>query len=454
MLPIPINEESFFHLSKTFEQMAEYCNIPHMEREEKMISRERFHKIVKHEKPDRMFYAFGGPRESTFRAWQKQGLWEEQREKWSEFVGEDDIIDVGQMDFGPFPPFEEKIIEEHGNMRTWIDRYGVKRMDAINQPTEGFATRRYLEFPVKTPKDFEEMKKRFNPHTPERFPLLKGESECERENPYLHGVWQDAQHWKDRIELCNSSDKVVGLSWLPGLFWTARDLVGFEGLSVMFYDQPKLIHEIMEYWTWFIMEMVGELLSHIKVDRLIISEDMAYKTASMISPAAMSEFMLPRYQRLYNFFKSKGVDCVAMDTDGHLSQILEVFYPSSIDGTLPMEIAANNDPEIYLRKYPELFIMGGIDKRELRFSREKLRAEVVRRYRVAKKYGGYIPCVDHGVPPDIPLRNFLYLVELIKGFVNGADLDTYEPPCLLEKKLGEIKEMFDPRKAIREAYHD
>ena len=56
-----------------------------------MTSRERFCKIVKHEKPDRMFYAFGGPRESTFAAWQKQGLSEERREKWSEFVGEDGI---------------------------------------------------------------------------------------------------------------------------------------------------------------------------------------------------------------------------------------------------------------------------------------------------------------------------------------------------------------------------
>ena len=32
------------------------------------------------------------------------------------------------------------------------------------------------------------------------------------------------------------------------------------------------------------------------------------------------------------------------------------------------------------------------------------------------------------------------------------DIDTYEPPCLLEKKLGKVEEMFDPLKAINEAY--
>jgi hypothetical protein len=50
------------------------------------------------------------------------------------------------------------------------------------------------------------------------------------------------------------------------------------------------------------------------------------------------------------------------------------------------------------------------------------------------------------------LRNFLYFVELAKGLARGEDLQTYEPPCDLEKQLGPITEMFDPSKAIAEAY--
>ena len=138
-----------------------------------------------------------------------------------------------------------------------------------------------------------------------------------------------------------------------------------------------------------------------------------------------------------------------MDSDGHLGQILEVLYHRGIDGVEPMEIAANNDPEIYLQRYPGLFLIGGIDKRELRFSRERVRTEVVKRYRTVRKYGGYIPTVDHGVPPDIPLRNFLYMVELIKGFADGEDLDTFESPCV--KELGPIEETFDLQKAIEAA---
>jgi uroporphyrinogen decarboxylase len=258
-------------------------------------------------------------------------------------------------------------------------------------------------------------------------------------------------HWRDLVEACNQAEVPVTFS-VPGLYWTARDWCGFEGLSLMFYDLPYLVHEMFEYWTWFLMELLDEPLSHIKADVVIISEDMAFKGRAMISPAHIREFMLPRYRRLYEFFKNKGLDAVVMDSDGYTGQILDVLYPEALDGIEPVEIAAGNDPEKMLLTYPGIFLQGGIDKRRLRFSRAELRAEVAARYRTAWRYGGYIPSVDHGVPPDIPLRNFLYYVELARGFCNREDLDTYEPPCELEKQLGPIEELFDPRSAIAQAY--
>ncbi len=418
---------------------------------ELMTPRERFRRIIRHERPDRMPYAFGGPRASTFKAWRKQGLSEEQQKNWSRFVGSEGGMGIGMFYAGPFPPFEERIIEEKDNKRIWIDNMGVTRIDAIDQPTRGFATRKYIEFPVKNMADFEEMKKRFDPHSPERTQPIAEPSQYVSINPDGYRHYHTGTCWRELVDRCNSSDVPVS-GGTAGLYWTARDWCGFEGLSVMLKDQPRLIHEMMEYWTWFIMELFDEPLRRIKVDRLTISEDMAFKTQAMLSPSDMREFMLPRYKRLYEFFKERGVECVCMDTDGHNGQVLEVFHPGAIDGIAPMEIAADNDPERYLKLYPKLFISGGIDKRELRFTKERARSEVACRYRTARRCGGYIPTVDHGVPPDVPLRNFLYMVELIKGFADGESLETYEPPCELEKQLGEIEEMFDSDRAIRDAY--
>ena len=418
-----------------------------------MTSRERFRKLFRHDKPDRMPYLFGGPRASTFRAWRKQGLSEELERNFWNLIGAEPMMGIGMLYTGPMPPFEEKVLEEKDNKRIWIDGWGVKRMDAIHQPTAGFATRKYLEFPVKTPADFEEMKKRFDPHSPARTRPDPDASKYATLNPDAYRHYQPGTCWRDVVDACNKADVHVRTG-VAGLYWTARDWCGFEGLSFMFKEQPRLVHEMMEYWTWFLLELLDEPLRNIKVDLIVLNEDMAYKGQAMISPRDMREFMLPRYKRLYRFFKERGVDCVCMDSDGFNGQILDVFHPDAIDGIQPLEIAAGNDPEVFLKRYPKLYIEGGIDKRELRFTKGQTRAEVVRRYRTALERGGYVPCVDHGVPPDVPVRNFLYMVELLRGFANGEPLDSYEPPCELEKQLGPIEEMFDPDQAISEAYGD
>jgi len=395
-----------------------------------MTPRERFQAIIAHQRPDRLPYTFGGPRASTFAAWRKQGLSEEQQASWHSFVGEDGAMGIGTLDCGWIPPFEEVTLETDGNKRVWIDSWGVKRLDAIVQPTEGFQTRKYLEFPVKCPADFEAMKQRFDPHDPAR---------------------TGNEDWRKYVERCRESTVPVNVT-VPGPYWRTRDWCGFEGLSMMVYDQPSLVHEMFEFWTWFLMELLDEPLRHIQVDELITNEDMAFKGQAMLSPAKMREFLVPCYRRLHAFLKERGVRAVVMDCDGYNNQILDTMYPECLDGIQPIEIAAGNDPEEILTRYPGIFIHGGIDKRELRFSREQARTEIALRFRTAHEHGGYIPHVDHGVPPDIPLRNFLYYVELAKGFAHGEDLDNYEPPCDLEQQLGPLEELFNPRTAIARAY--
>ena len=418
---------------------------------ETMTPRERYRNFLTRQPVDRLPIMFGGPRASTIAAWRKQGLTEEQAKNFGEFVGADRRgPSPGKFYYGPWPLFEQKVIEEKDGIRTWIDEWGVTRQDAVTQATEGFATRKYIAFPVTCRDDFEAMKHRFDPTTPERTHPHPSDGTRYSLNPDAYRMRGRAVHWSEKVEQCNASDAPVRFS-APGLYWTLRDWCGFEGLSLMFYEQPDLVHDMMDFWTDFLIGLLDEPLSAIRVENMTLKEDMAYKHAPMISPDMMREFMMPRYRKLNAFFKSKGVLCLDMDSDGHNSQIVDTFYPECIDAISPMEIAADNDPERYLKQHDGLIITGGVDKREMRYDKARTRAEVARRYRTAKTFDTYIPAVDHGVPPDIPVRNFLYMVELIHGFARGEDIDTYEPPCDLEKRLGEIEEMFDPIEAIARA---
>jgi len=415
-----------------------------------MTARERFRCIVRHERPDRLPQWYQGPRASTIAAWRLQGLPEEHVAGWREFVGEERAFEsIGKHYQGPLPPFEERVISEVGNLRTWVDAWGITRVDAIRQPTTGFATRRYLEYPVRSLADFERVKERFDPHTPERL-IPRDLGPITTLDPDGR-VESQGSHWRDSVERLNAGPQITAARSY-GPYYMARQWVGFENLCVLLYDNPRLVHEMMEYWTWFVMELLDEPLRAIQVDYMHFGEDMAFKGQAMLSPAHMREFLVPRYRRLYEFCQQRGVTAVIMESDGYCGQIAETMYPGCLDGFSPMEIAAGNDPEQFLQRWPEMLLIGGIDKRELARDRARLRAEVARRYRTAWELGGYIPCVDHAIPPDIPLRSFLYYVEYAQGLCRGQDPECYEPPGELERQLGPIEAMFDHRSAIAAAY--
>ncbi|MGD9494821.1 MAG: hypothetical protein AB7Y46_00795, partial [Armatimonadota bacterium] len=234
-----------------------------------MTQRERFRRIIHHQEVDRIPYIFGGPRASTFAAWRKQGLSEEQQRTWGTLTGADSFAGVGKFFFGPVPMFEQRVIEEKGNLRTWVDGYGCTRVDAIEQPTDGFATRRYLRFAVQNRADWERVKERLDPSSPERTHPIPQPDPPERlgSSAPVHGP--GGIHWRDNVEAANKSQYPVRLT-ITGIYWGIRDFVGMLGLSVMFHDQPDLVHEMFEYWAWYLMQILDEPLRHIKVDELIL----------------------------------------------------------------------------------------------------------------------------------------------------------------------------------------
>jgi len=389
-----------------------------------MTPRERFLQTMLFGTPDRIPYQFGGPRESTFNAWYKQGL--PRGIDWDRFVGHDHWETV-PINLQALPAFETVVLEEDSVHKVWIDEMGAKRIDHKKLPTPGFVTRTYLEFPVKNRSDFDRMTRRFDPNDPGRLP-----PDWDEQKRRFAGV----------------HDFVLGIIF-PSIFWKVRDWVGFHRICEMVYDDPVLLQDMMHFVADFTIEATRRVLTDCQVDYVYFNEDMCYKTASMISPAHVREFMWPCYRKLVRHFRQYGVSVLIMDSDGYIGDMIPLWIDVGINAVGPVEIAANNDPIAYRKRFGKnLAMLGGIDKRELRFDKPRCRAEVLRKVPWLIEQGGYIPGCDHGVPPDIPLRTFLYMCELIKEIACGGCPDAFEPPCELEKQLGPIEEMWHPDMAL------
>ena len=85
---------------------------------------------------------------------------------------------------------------------------------------------------------------------------------------------------------------------------------------------------------------------------------------------------------------------------------------------MPMERAAGMDGERVRELYPQLGLIGGVDKLELAKGKEYIDAEIEKAKRLYKT-GRYIPSCDHSVPPIVSFENYSYYIENLKKALNG-----------------------------------
>ena len=403
-----------------------------------MTQRERYVKTLAFGQPDRIFYWFATPRQSTINAWYRQGLPRMSDitdygcpEEFYALVGMDRRLTL-PIKTDTWPPFKVRVLEENAQGRIWVDEQGITMHDSgADLTTPGFRTRSYLSHPVRNREDWVRTRDgHFEPHTPGRYP-------------------DDWPAWVERLKGRTLPLQVK----IPGLYWKARDWVGFEHLSLLFYDDPRLVHDMMEHLTEFAMSLLERALREVEVDEAWISEDMCFKNHAMISPQMFREFMLPRYKRWVTFLRDLGVPLVVVDSDGYVGELLPLWIEAGGNVAFPLEIAAGNDPVAVRKQYgQEIAFIGGIDKREIR-SKERTYHEVMRRVPWLIEQGGYLPRLDHAVPPDVPLRSYLYMCELIKALAEGRAVPGPDQPLGIEEQLGPIERMWSPQMAPQEPHH-
>jgi len=200
-----------------------------------------------------------------------------------------------------------------------------------------------------------------------------------------------------------------------GFFGVLRFMIGEENLYYWYYDKPDLIRRILDHLCRMWLSIAEELTARIDFDYGRFYEDMAYRGGSLISPRMFRDFLTPYYRRLIDFARSRGVRHFVVDSDGYMEEMIPLFLEAGVTAILPWEVRAGNDLERVRKQYPNLGILGGVDKMAL-MSRESIDRELARVARLIPQ-GGYIPYVDHAVPPGVSWENFEYYRDRLNAIV-------------------------------------
>ena len=362
----------------------------------RMTPRERYLATVLFQSPDRIPFEPSGPREKTLKRWHSEGL--PAGRPWFDSLCEELGVSMPKTQpavqpdvrFRMNPMFEEKVLEHKdghyivqdwmGNITEISDEYDYTYIRSARD----FVTRKWHKFPVTNRAEFEAMKTRYDSADPVRYPA----------------------DFAERVRAMKGRDYVASIGF-AGPFWQMREWCGFEPRCMLFLDDPEFVREMAQFWTQFVSKTMERVLEAGVVDYIQISEDMAYKEKSMISPAMAREFLLPAWSRWVREARQAGVPVVDMDSDGKVDELIPLWIEAGINVCDPIEVAAGND----INRYRETFgrsmaYRQGIDKRCIAKGGKIIEDEMARVEPVLRG-GGYIPGCDHGVPYDISWPNFI-----------------------------------------------
>jgi len=175
----------------------------------------------------------------------------------------------------------------------------------------------------------------------------------------------------------------------------------------MMVEQPDWVDEMAAFWSDFVAEVLRRLLEGVVPDVVHISEDMAYKGASMISPAMVRRFCMPAWRRWSQMARAAGVPVVDVNSDGNVAELVPLWIDAGVNVCDPVEVAAGNDIVALRRAHGRrMAYRGGVDKRAMARGGDVIRAELARVEPVVRD-GGYIPSCDHGVPADVSWPDFV-----------------------------------------------
>ncbi len=337
--------------------------------------------------------------EETLRMWHEQGLPKDitnEGQAYAYFGIENwDMVNVNSS---PMPLYEHTTLEETDEYITYRDGYGcVARINKHGHKS----IPHFIDFPIKDRASWEPFKAALDPNDPRRY-----------------------EHLDSSVERLRTSTAPVGI-FGGSMVGVARNLIGFQGIAMMQYEDPDLLSEIVNTLGACAVAVIGRALPRIQIDFCMGWEDICFNMGCIVSPDFFRAAAGPWYRKIADLLTAHGCCVYTTDTDGNLLPIVETFLDNGLNTMFPVEVHAGTDPCLLRERYGKrVRIWGGVDKMILNKSKEAIDKELQRLLPYVEQ-GAFIPGVDHRVQADVPLNLYLYYLDKKRELFNVGGTPKY-----------------------------
>ena len=291
-----------------------------------------------------------------------------------------------------FPPFESRIVEELGDgSKKVINEYGVVELvvpGVRSIPHE-------FDHLLKDRKSWEEL---FLPRlqfSGDRF-----------DKALISRLATESKERTDPLGLFAGS-----------LFGQLRNMMGLEGISYLYADDESLYDEMINTLGELSYAVTEYLLdSGIDFDFGHFWEDICFNNGPLVPPSVFEKKVGPWYRKITRLMNDRGIEIVSRDCDGKIDELVPIWVENGVNTMFPIEVGTWHADVSRWRENlgRSLRGVGGMDKRVFAKSFEAIDVEI-ERLRGLVELGGFIPCVDHRIPPDAEWDNVKYYCERMRA---------------------------------------
>jgi uroporphyrinogen decarboxylase len=185
-----------------------------------------------------------------------------------------------------------------------------------------------------------------------------------------------------------------------GSYGMRRGLMGPEGLSLAFYDDPQLVHDMVRWEMEQSREYEFPLVERLRPEIVGMGADICYNHGMLLSPAYFHEFCGPQYRAVCDCARAHDVPVVSVDTDGNAMEFTAVAACYGVNAIYPYEVKAGNDLFLLRERHPRFLLFGWLEKETTNEGNERLiEPEIMGKVPQLLAERGYFPNGDHGIQP-------------------------------------------------------
>jgi uroporphyrinogen decarboxylase len=205
-----------------------------------------------------------------------------------------------------------------------------------------------------------------------------------------------------------------GIAGFCGILELPMWLMGYEGISLLLYDDEPLVRDVFDAVASRIVEYLDRCAAHPAVGAIQMGDDMGHRTQTMLSPEVLRKYVFPWHRRLVEAVHAHGKPII-LHSCGNLSAVMEDIIDCGWDAKHSFEDAIEPVWEAKARWGRRIALLGGFDMDKItRMTEPQVREHTRFLMRSCAPGGGWAMGTGNSVADYVPVDNFLSMVE--EGF--------------------------------------